>query len=481
MPITTSDPLFSNVSAELNGENPQFLSDVVALINRDPTLVAEVQAADSLYVNFGGSVRVGIQGALLPGVTTYYHATTIAIAPLASYSDAGASYSSGSLIGSSQAVTPAAYFVGELAAGLEEWQSPDSAIFGGSRALSTYSVYDELFSALASQGAGYLNQERVKLALDSAAASSGVPGLADADGYFGPYGSAAQSSDMLRLTVNTLTDDGSRATAIASALWNQPSTGGNLLTTLWNGFSQQGAYNYLNINPSTVTNVTLTEDASGTLTSGTLTTASNIYYFTYPGGNETATVMDASGHPLYYETVSRAPDGEQFVSLTESNGTITASPGNSIFSVFGSNDFIDDANINLDVTGNKNTIVVESPGTQNLFVSGDSNLIVVETSSRWTLPVRAPTARSTPIHRRTGKQAAVRSCFLVDRRSPAARRSRSCSRAATIKSRAAPAMRTSSAMSERTRSVLRAAAAGSRAAAMATTSSPAATAGSARS
>jgi hypothetical protein len=109
-PISTSDPLLAAVAVSA-GVTPKILDDVVDLINRSPSLLAEINQLDATPLPGGGTARVELQAGQENGGNTYYHSPVINIAALASYADSGVSYEGGSLnAGQIETLTPAGAF-----------------------------------------------------------------------------------------------------------------------------------------------------------------------------------------------------------------------------------------------------------------------------------------------------------------------------------------------------------------------------------
>lgn len=341
--ITTTDPVFGTVAQKTN---PGFMADVVRLINESPNLVAEINALDGTRAANNAQATINLQSASGQGGSTSYHSPQINISTLVSYDDGTKPYVGGSLTASYDRATPAAVFVGTLAHEIGHWLDANLAPIYTQGLLSHYSIEQAVATEFSSEGKAAYSQYVSKLQIDAANGAAGV-------GYFHATNTTRQDTGELS-QLSHMSDVGQAESYLGSQFWNVGVNGGTYLSTMWNGYSS--AVNYLGIDYTTITDVTVQLNDAGILVGSTLQTANLDYSFAYGAiGHETASVLNSAGSLLYTEVF--VDDGSSSYTLTryQSGGT-----------------FAQGANANETVAGGGNNVT----GTGNaLLLQGNNNML----------------------------------------------------------------------------------------------------------
>ncbi|WP_428391472.1 hypothetical protein [Lichenicoccus sp.] len=386
MSITVNDPFFSGVAAQLDADNPTFLSDVVNEINRSPTLVTEIQTLDATPDQSGGQALVALQTNSGEAADSFYHSDRVNISNEVTYDDTKLPYAGGSLTGSYDPVTSASAFASTIGYELGHWFDANLSPLYNQGLFSHFSVEQATMTEFASEGTSGYDSAAIKKQIDSTLASNPVPStMANGLALFNPAGSYQKDTDELRL-LQTISDPGQAKSFLASSVWNSPIDGGTFLSTYWQSYANVGSKNFLGIDYTKVTGVTVQENAAGLLTGGTMTTATNGYTFSYSGvGQETAAVTDLAGNLLYSETFSDPSGSVYALGRVQTGGSFAADP-NAIETVYGSSNRVTDVARQFEVQGTANIVTAQSQG-ETVTLQGDHNILISAAAQGGTLNV----------------------------------------------------------------------------------------------
>ncbi len=378
MAISVNDPLFSAAAAQLDAENPEFLSDAVNLINRSPLLASEIQQLDATPDESGGRTVIQLQNNSQAGASSFFHSDAINISDLGTYDDSQTPYESGSLTQAGDPVTPASVFVGELGYELGHWFDPTLAPLYNAGQYGSYSVEQAVMTEFASEGTSGDDEARIKAQIDASLPGNPVPAdMANGLGFFNTTSDTARNTDELRL-LQTISDQAQAKSYLASEIWNVPVDGGTFLSTYWSSYQGAGSVNFLGIDQAAITNVTVQENAAGVLTGGTIATGTNTYVFSYDAvGKETAAVESPQGTVIYTDQFTDAGTGNGALyglTRTESNASFTTDP-HSTEAIVGNSNALADTAAGVTVVGNSDTVRVVAQG-EAVGLQGNNNVVV---------------------------------------------------------------------------------------------------------
>ncbi len=374
MTISMNDPLLRSVLTEIDAGNPAFGSDVINLINRSPTMVAEIEQADAQPDVSGGQTAVQLQNDPSQGASSYYRSDTIEFSALSTYQDKALPYAGGSLTASYDLVTPASVFVGEIGYELGHVLDPTLGPIYDDGLYDRYSVDQAVLTEFASEGTSSYDESRIKAQIDASLPGDPVPStMANGLGFFNPAGNLSKDTSELRL-LQTIHDEGQAKSDLASQFWNTPVNGGTFLSTYWNPYLAAGSRNYLGINEASVTGVSVRENAGGVLLGGTITTTTDSYDLTFNGiGQETAGVTHLRGDLLYTDAFSDVAGTPYGLTRTQSGASFTTDP-DAIETVVGNGNGLTDTANGITVRGSANTVSAVAQGDDVALV-GDGNVV----------------------------------------------------------------------------------------------------------
>lgn len=358
--IRTSDPIFGTVAQQTN---PTFMADVVRPINESPSLMAEIAALDSTPSVNGNQAVIMLTNNTGEGGDSYYHAPQISISALVNYDDSGKPYAGGSFTSSFDALTPAATFVGILAHEIGHWLDANLAPIYTQKLLTHYSIEQSVATEFASEGKAAYSQYLSKQQIDSANAGVGT-------GLFHASNSLQQDSDELRL-VSGISDVGQAQSYLGSQFWNVNVNGGTYLSTMWSGYSNGGSVNYLGIDYTTITNVTVQLNDAGAMIGSTLRTADLNYTFSYGAiGSETASILNSAGNLLYTEVFNDSGAAIFDLARSQSNGSFTQT-SQADETVAGDSNVVTDAGNSLVMRGSGNYLMGVTAANDTIIGNGN--------------------------------------------------------------------------------------------------------------
>ena len=352
-PITAADPIFADIASSVPAS---FLADVVGLINRSPSLLAQIAQLDAFTLPGGGTAQIVLQSGAGNGASSSYHSAVINVSALSSYDDSQ-SIALGGNVDSTQGpeyVTPAGVFVGLLAYELGHWLDAQlGPIYTGS--LPGYTIEQAVATEFASEGKSADSQYTAMMQIQSTEATSPVPSdMANGNVLFNVTSDPAQDTSLLAQVAGL--QSGAAVSLLGSQFWNVPVDGGSFLSTFWTSYSDSGARDDLGIAMSQITGFSVRESNAGTLESCTIDTgapsggapsggapggAALSYLITCPTpGQQQAQITDAASGSLLatVDTVIDASSGQMQLTLAAHDFSFDIPDGSVALGVTGDND-----------------------------------------------------------------------------------------------------------------------------------------------
>ena len=302
-PIKTDDPIFAGIADQVP---TAFLRDVVALINRSPTLLSQINQLDSLQLPGGGTARIALQTGADNGASSSYRSAVINISALSSYDDSQLIAEGGSTTpGQTELITPAGVFVGLLGYEMAHWTDAQlGPLYSGG--LGGYTLEQAVATEFLSEGKSGDNQYAILSQVQqSETANSAPPSMANGNILFNITSNPEQDTQLLGQVAALQGQPDAYAKAIStlgSQFWNVPVDGGSFLSTMWNSYEAGGAHDDLGISLSHITGFAVSGSESGALAGCTIQTHASggpalTYQITTPKtGQQQAQVSDASTH-----------------------------------------------------------------------------------------------------------------------------------------------------------------------------------------
>ncbi len=345
-PLTAADPIFAGIASSVPAS---FLADVVSLINRSPTLLAQIAQLDAFTLPGGGTAQIALQSGAGNGASSSTHSAVINISALSSYDDTQSIALGGNLNPGQgpEYVTPAGVFVGLLAYELAHWTDAQlGPIYSGG--LPGYTIEQAVATEFASEGKSADSQYTAMMQIQSSEAANPVPsGMANGNILFNVTGDPAQDTSLLAQLAGLQSD--AAISLLGSQFWNVPVDGGSFLSTMWNGYGASGARDDLGIALSQITGFSVRE-SNGTLEGCTINTqapggAALSTVITSPTpGQQQAQIIDsalgsATGNLLAtVNTVIDAGTGQMQLSLAAHDYSFAVPAGSVALGVTGDND-----------------------------------------------------------------------------------------------------------------------------------------------
>ncbi len=380
--ISTNDPIFRGIAASVPAA---FLDDVVALINRSPTLQSQINQLDALPLADGGTAQIALQTGAGNGASSSYHSAVINIAALSSYDDQQLVAEGGSATpGQTELITPAGVFVGLLAYEMGHWTDPQlGPIYSGG--LSGYTLEQAVATEFASEGKSGDNQYVVMSQIQQSESAQPVPSdMANGNVLFNITSNPAQDTQLLQQAAALRSQPDAYAETVStlgSQFWNVPVDGGSFLSTMWNGYDAGGAHDDLGISMSQISGFAVSENEAGGLNGCTIQTqapgGSDTYQITCPTpGQQQTQISNSVTHALLAQvgTVIDA-DGAMQLSLAANNfafnvaagaSLTTTGNGDTVFGAGGNGIALSGADA-LVCAGAGNTIITGANATTTVF------------------------------------------------------------------------------------------------------------------